>query len=153
MMKDHRGLAVLGILIAGLALANEAELDRLNSARQLWTGAHDGDYRYSYQKFCECYPGEPPVTVVTVTGGAVERVFHRHGNSEREVPARDGSFSLYWTVDELFDKLAAAYATDAVVRAEFDPDTGIPVTLFIDYDPGFVGDETDLRLTGVEILR
>ena len=152
-MKRLSWLPGLGILIAGSALANEADLERLNAARALWVDSHDGDYRYSYQKFCECYAGEPPVTVVTVIDGAIERVFHRHGNSEREVPARDGSFSLYWTVDELFDKLATAYGADAVVQAEFDADTGYPVTLFIDYDPGFVGDETDLRLTGVEFAR
>ena len=152
-MKRYGWLAGLGVLLAGPVLANEAELERLSTARALWAGAHDGDYRYSYQKFCECYPGEPPLTVVTGTDGSVERVFHRHGDSEREVPARDGSYSLYWTVDELFDKLAAAYDAGAVVRAEFDEDTGFPVTLYIDYDPGFVGDETDLRLTGVEILR
>jgi hypothetical protein len=152
-MKRFGWLTGLAILIAVSVFANEAEQDRLNAARALWAAAHDGNYRYSYQKFCECYPGEPPVTVVTVTDGAIERVFHRHGDSEREVPARDGSYSLYWTVDELFDKLAGAYDTDAVVRAEFDADTGFPVTLYIDYDPGFVGDETDLRLTGVEILR
>jgi len=105
-----------------------------------------GDLQVPF-RLIELGRGEPPVTVVTVRGGQVERVFHRHDDSEREVPARDGSLSLYWTVDELFDKLAAAYASDAVVRAEFDQASGFPQLIFIDYDPGFVGDETDLRLT------
>ena len=129
------------------ASAQDDPVAALDAARARWQSAALEDYRYSYQKYCDCYRGEPPVTVVTVRGGQVERVFHRHDDSKREVPARDGSLSLYWTVDELFDKLAAAYANDAIVRAEFDPSSGFPRSIFIDYDPGFSGDETDLRLT------
>jgi len=140
------------LLTGAPALADEADLARLESARALWGAAQAGDYRYDYRKYCECNRDEPPVTVVTVAGGAVESVYHLHGDSDREVPARDGSLDLYWTVDELFDKLADAYARDAVVRAEYEPALGYPLTLYIDYDPAFVGDETDLRLTRFEPL-
>jgi hypothetical protein len=144
------GLAAL--LTGTPALADEAGLARLESARALWRAAQAGDYRYGYRKYCDCNRDEPPVTVVTVSDDVVESVYHLHGDSDREVPARDGSLDLYWTVDELFDKLADAYAREAVVRAEYEPAFGYPVTLYIDYDPAFVGDETDLRLTRFEPL-
>lgn len=146
---------VLGLVMAiavGGATADEAGLERLASARALWESAAASDYRYGYEKHCECYRDAPPVTVVTVAGGTIERVFHRHDDSEREVPAREGSLDLYWTIDDLFDKLAGAYAREAVVRVDYDPVRGYPQTLYIDYDPTFSGDETDLRLTQFEVL-
>ena len=143
-------------LLAGLGFSAQAAaqvvgLDELNAARALWDSAQNGSYRYSYHKYCDCYRDEPPVTVINVSNGEIERVFHVQPDSDREIPAREGSLSLYWTVDELFDKLETAIAADVMVRAEFDPELGYPSLLFIDYDPEFVGDETDLRLTGVEL--
>ena len=144
---------VLGLLCVWPAVrANEADLMRLEAARALWDSAQDGSYRYSYLKYCECYRDTPPTTVVVVGNGQIERVYHLLGELESEVPARDGSSDFYWTVDDLFDKLEAAYALDAAVRVEFDAERGYPLSLFIDYDDTFVGDETDLRLTALEIL-
>lgn len=136
------GLAVLASVAAN---ADEADLSRLEAARVLWRAAQSGDYRYGYQKYCECNRDEPPTTVVTVTDGRIASVYHLHGDSDREVPARDGSLDLYWTVDDLFDKLVDAYERDAIVRAEYEPSLGYPTSLFIDYDPSYLGDETDLR--------
>ena len=124
----------------------------LEAARSQWQGAQDGNYRYSFQKYCDCYRGEPPTTVVTVRGGEIGDVYHVHSDSDRQVPAREGSFDLYWTVEDLFGKLATAYSRDAIVRVEYHPDLGYPVSLFIDYDPGFAGDETDMRLREFERL-
>jgi hypothetical protein len=142
----------LGALLLGDAALADDDLERLAAAKTLWQSVQNGSYRYSYQKYCECYRGEPPTTVVTVTDGRIDDVFHLHSDSERRVPARDGSYDLYWTVQDLFSKLEVAYVRGAVVRVEFDPNAGYPMSLFIDYDPGFVGDETDLRLSDFERL-
>jgi len=140
---------ILGFAAAS-GLADETGLARLESARQLWQTAGIDDYRYRYQKYCDCYRGEPPVTVVTVRRGTIERVFHLHDDSNREVPARDGSLDLYWTVPDLFDKLQAAYDLGATVDVDYDSGLGYPARLYIDYDATLIGDETDLRLSGVE---
>lgn len=151
-MKRSAIVAAAVTLMSLQARADEADLEALESARGLWQMAQAGDYRYSYQKYCECNREEPPTTVVTVRQGSIQSVYHLHSDSEREVPAREGSLDLYWTVDDLFDKLASAYRRDAVVRVTYEPTAGYPVSLFIDYDPGFIGDETDLRLTRFEPL-
>jgi Family of unknown function (DUF6174) len=146
-------LMSLAALATGLpVLADEADLARLEAARSLWQAAQDGDYRFGYEKFCECNRDEPPVTVITVRNDKIESIYHLHSDSDREVPAREGSLDLYWTVDELFDKLAGAYERGAVVRVEYEPSLGYPTSLYIDYDPSFEGDETDLRLTRFERL-
>jgi hypothetical protein len=142
----------LAVLTSGAALADEADLIRLEAARALWRAAQSGEYQFGYQKYCDCNRDAPPTTVVTVTGGRVAGVYHLHGDSDREVPARDGSLDLYWTVDDLFDKLADAYAREAVVRVEYEPSFGYPTSLFIDYDPSYLGDETDLRSMRFELI-
>ena len=145
-------LGLAALLATAPALPDEADLARLEAARARWQQVQTGDYRFGYRKYCECNRDEPPVTVVTVGEGRITSVHHLHDDSDREVPARDGSLDLYWTVDELFAKLATAYQRGAIVRAEYEPELGYPVSLFIDYDAAFVGDETDLRLTSFEPL-
>jgi len=152
MTRSSLALALAVSAVCFAALADETDRARMASAHALWQSAGIDTYRYSYQKYCECYRGEPPMTVVTVRKRRVDQVFHVHDDSDREVPARDGSNDLYWTIDDLFAKLEAAYASEAVVRVDYDPNLGYPVSLFIDYDPGFVGDETDLRLSRFEQL-
>jgi Family of unknown function (DUF6174) len=152
MVLGLTALAGATMLTGAAALADEADLARLEAARSLWQAAQSGDYRFGYQKYCECNRDVPPTTVITVTDGRIESVYHLHTDSDREVPARDGSLDLYWTVDDLFDKLAGAYGRDAVVRVEYEPRFGYPTSLYIDYDPGYLGDETDLKLTQFEPL-
>lgn len=151
MTRSMITLFVVAASVCGPAAATE-DGALLDSARSLWQSAQNGNYRYSFQKYCDCYRGEPPTTVVTVRGGQIEDVFHLHSDSDRQVPAREGSFDLYWTVEDLFGKLETAYSRNAIVRVEFHPDLGYPVSLHIDYDPAFTGDETDLRLREFEQL-
>ncbi len=105
------------------------------------------DYVYAYQKNCDCHRDAPPETVVTVRDGSIARVHHKHAGSDREVPAREGSLDLYWTVGGLFDLAANAYAAGAQVRVQYDAELGLPRVLYVDYDPELVGDEVDLRIT------
>jgi len=152
MTRSLLTLALVASAASFVALADDADQARLESAQALWRSAGTDTYRYSYQKYCECYRGEPPMTVVTVRDGQVDEVFHVHDDSDRQVPARDGSNGLYWTIEDLFGKLEIAYVRQAVVRVEYDARLGYPVSLYIDYDPGFAGDETDLRLSSFEQL-
>lgn len=151
-MKWHWILVGSALLVAGRGLAAEADLERLDAARERWQAVQAGDYVYGFQRYCECYAGEPPLTVVTVTGGRIVSIYFLHDYSDREVPASDDDLDYYWTIDELFDKLAQAFARDAVVRVEYHPALGYPTSLFVDYDPDFIGDETDIELSRFETL-
>jgi len=145
-------VAVLsGALLTLQASAQDAALDRLAAARQLWQSAAHADYGYSYQKYCECNRDIPPVTHVVVVDGRIERVYHVHSDSDREVPAREGSLDLYYTIDDLFAKLETAFAGGVTTRAEYDPRMGYPTSIFIDYSPTITGEELDLRQIRVEL--
>jgi hypothetical protein len=144
------GAAVAVALSSAAGAADEAALAELAAARERWQATASRDYVFSYHKYCDCNRDQPPETVVTVAAGRIVRVLHRHEDTATEVPVRERSLDLYWTIDALFDKLAAALGGDAVVRVAYEPARGYPETLFIDYDPALIGDETDLRELRVE---
>jgi len=146
-----RSAAVLALaLVVPAALADEAGLAELAAARERWQATHSGSYVFAYRKHCECQRDLPPETVVAVADGRIVSVVHRHEDTATEVPAPADSLELYWTIDGLFDKLGRALANDAVVRVAYEPGQGYPTSLFIDYAPELVGDETDLRQIRVE---
>lgn len=144
-------LAAAFLATVSTATADVA-LEQLDAARERWSEAGIGSYRYTYQKFCACYSGEPPEVVVTVTDGQVTRAYSRHDYSDREVPAGDDRLDLYWTIEDLFRKLDAAYARGVRVEADYDAEFGFPRRVFIDDFADFTGEETDLRFTAFEAL-
>ena len=141
-------LAAMAVLVSSAASADP----ELEGARARWRSATLPSYEYGYHKFCECHRESPPETVVTVRDGSVRAVRHRPAGSTTEVPAADKNFQYYWTVDGLFDLIAAAQERGVQVRAAYDAALGFPREIYIDYDANFIGDELDLRLTGVTRL-
>ncbi len=137
----------IGACLALATLAARADTGELERHRALWDAAAIRDYVYAYQKYCDCRPDSPPETVVTVRDGRVIRVHHEHADSDREVPAREGSLDAYWTIDELFALAANAHENDVHVRVRYDAELGLPRVLYVDYDPELDGDELDLRVT------
>jgi hypothetical protein len=144
----HAVFAAIVLLVAAPASA-DAELD---AARARWGAATLASYEYGYHKYCECHRESPPETVVTVRNGSVSGVRHRPAGSATEVPAADKNFEYYWTVDGLFALIGSALERGVQVRAAYDAELGFPREVYIDYDADFIGDELDLRLTGVTRL-
>jgi hypothetical protein len=143
-------LAAMG-LVAALPAPASAD-GALDAARAKWRAAKLGDYEYGYRKFCECHRESPPETVVSVRDGKVVNVRHRPVGSTTEVPAAEKNFEYYWTVDGLFELIAAAEVRHVEVRAQYDSTVGYPTEIHIDYDKNLIGDELDLKLTGVTPL-
>ncbi|MEO8464042.1 MAG: DUF6174 domain-containing protein [Gammaproteobacteria bacterium] len=124
-----------------------------DAARAKWRAAKLGNYEYGYHKFCECHRDSPPETVVSVRDGKVVNVRHRPAGSTTEVPAAEKNFEYYWTVDGLFELIAAAQQRHVEIRAQYDSTLGYPTEIYIDYDKNLIGDELDVRLTAVTPLR
>lgn len=144
----HTSLAAIGLAAALPGLADSA----LDGARARWQSAGLASYEYGYHKFCDCHRENPPETVVTVRDGAVTGVRHRPAGTTTEVPAAEKNFDYYWTVDGLFALIASAEARGVQVRAAYDAELGFPREIYIDYDANLIGDELDVRLTGVTRL-
>jgi len=152
-MRSLLTLVLLGMLHSAIAQTSDVNQPlsvRLNSARALWQHAGLDQYVYGFNKFCECHRETPPETLVEVSRGAVTDVRHIMVKTGDTVPASARNFSLYWTVDDLFALLDRASQKDAIVRADFDAELGLPRRIFIDYLPDVVGDELDVRITRFE---
>ena len=139
------------LLAAWLPQAAHADA-ALDAALARWRAARLVSYEYGYHKFCECHRDSPPETVVSVRDGTVVNVRHRPVGSTSEVPAAEKNFEYYWTVDGLFELVAAAQARHVEVRAQYDAALGYPTSIYIDYDKNLIGDELDVRLTSVTSL-
>jgi hypothetical protein len=144
----HAAVIAVALRFALPALA-DANLD---AARARWKSAAIANYEYGYNKYCDCHRESPPETVVTVRGGTVTGVRHRPVGTTVEVPAADKNLQYYWTVDGLFELIAAAQARGVQVRAAYDAELGFPREIYIDYDTNLIGDELDLRMTAVTRL-
>ena len=143
--------AVIAITALHFALPALADAN-LDAARARWKSAAIANYEYGYNKYCDCHRESPPETVVTVRGGTVTGVRHRPVGTAVEVPAADKNLQYYWTVDGLFELVAAAQARGVQVRAAYDAELGFPREIYIDYDTNLIGDELDLRMTAVTRL-
>lgn len=144
-------LAVL-LVAAALPGTGWAQNPDFTASLARWKHAALASYEYGYRKYCECHPESPPETIVTVRDGQVRAVRHRPVGYDREVPAEAKNLKYYWTVDGLFALLRAAFERGATVRATYDPTVGYPTSIDIDYDADFIGDEVDLKITGVTPL-
>jgi hypothetical protein len=144
-------VAAIGLALA-LPVAGNAQNAELAAAVKRWHAAALSSYEYGYRKYCACHPDSPPETIVTVRDGKVVGVRHRPVGYNREVPAEAKNLQYYWTVDGLFALLDSAFGRHAEVRVQYDSTLGFPKSIYIDYDPEFIGDELDVRLTGITPL-
>ena len=123
----------------------------LDQARATWERANVAEYVYGYNKFCECHAETPPETLVSVAHERVIDVRHTMVRTGDTVVADAKNFDLYWTVDDLFALLERAVRTAASVAADFDPDSGVPRSIYIDYQADLIGDEVDVRVTRFDV--
>lgn len=143
--------AVLAALaVGGMNAAHADDLEALDENRRRWQAADVDSYVYAYTKFCECHPETPPETYVTVHGGAVVDVRHKPYGFDHYVQAEPRNFEWYWTVEQLFDLVAAGIERGASVRVRYDEELGFPRRLFVDRDRDLIGDEIDLELTRLD---
>jgi hypothetical protein len=113
-----RAVFWLAAMWLAAALPASASADgALDAARAKWRAAKLGSYEYGYRKFCECHRDSPPETVVSVRDGKVVNVRHRPVGSTTEVPAAEKNFEYYWTVEGLFELIAAADAARGSPRS------------------------------------
>lgn len=152
----NRFFALMLVVISMQGVAQQPETaafptEQFESARSTWQNAAIDRYEYGYNKFCECHAETPPETIVSVEQTVVTDVRHRMFKTGDIVPADPKNFDLYWTVDDLFALLERAAEAAAIVRADFDPLSGVPRSIFIDYQPDLIGDEVDVRITRFEV--
>lgn len=132
-------LTLLALSACDVVTLGRSELER---ARALWEATGPDDYTYAVKRLCFCgYLG--PVRV-TVEDGAVVSIVPV-GDEEAPFELTEDYFP---GVDGLFDILEDAVERDAhAITATYDPETGVPVSFYIDYEEQAADEELGMEVT------
>jgi len=151
-MISPRSLLLLALLLASCAPQSGAptsgEADpggaaRLEEARRRWAARQPEAYVVTYTRHCFCPPQYRGPFAVTVRDGEPAEVAYE-GEGE---PMDEALAEAALTVDDFFDVVADAYARRAAaVHAEYDPATGQPTTLQLDYHEQVADEELGFTL-------
>jgi hypothetical protein len=138
------GLSALGLLTLFAPSCDSLgpERSELERARALWEANGPSDYVYTVERLCFC--GYRGPARVTVEDGAVVSIVYLADDE----PPVELTEELFPTVDGLFDILEDAIARDAhSISATYDPEMGVPVEFFIDYQENVADEELGMRVT------
>ena len=125
----------------GLGNGPEGELE---DNRERWTEIAPASYTYAVSRLCFCgTEATGPVRVTVVDGAVSERVYVETGDPV------DVTFADHFpAVDGLFDVLADAYEREAAqIDVTYDPETGVPLDFWIDYEVNIADEELGFRVT------
>jgi len=129
------GVGLSGCASLELSGGPEGELDK-NQAQ--WAALSLTSYEYVLRRGCFCLPAViGPVRVRVEEGAVTQRTYV---DVTEPVPSELGE--LFPPVDGLFDILADAYERDAHrVDVTYDPESGVPLDVFIDYVENIADEE------------
>lgn len=156
-MKEHRrgmsargggALLCLTFLLAGCddLGPGPGPLRDLEENRARWVGLDMDDYEYVVARRCFCPPAWLGPVRVRVVDGVVES--RTYVESSDSVPGQIAD--AFPRVEGIFDALADAYARDAFrVDVTYDPGTGVPVDVFIDYQQNVADEELGYEVDSV----
>ena len=112
--------------------------------RETWQRLRPSSYQYGVERLCFCgLEARGPVRVTVVWGDVSDRTYVDSGDP---VPAPLGD--LFPTVDGLFDVLLDAIEREAHrIDVTYDPISGVPLDLWIDYLETVADEELGFSVT------
>jgi hypothetical protein len=111
----------------------------LERARVLWRAAGIRDYTYRLRRICFCLPESLGPAWVTVRGSVlVTEVVYVDGGEPMPEQYAEGFLSVEGLFDLIDDALERGAA---VVDVTYDPETGVPLDVFIDYEARMADEE------------
>ncbi|MDT0631046.1 DUF6174 domain-containing protein [Rubrivirga sp. S365] len=135
---DGSGTDPVGEGVEGRTPASLAE------ARAAWEAGGVSAYRIVFVRHCECSHAVAGPWTVEVRGGQVVAATSEGGAGQRVEPR---------TVAGFFRVLDEAFAADTVaVRFRYDPATGLPLSLLVDYAAEVADDELSVQVLGFRAL-
>ena len=152
-LRIARASLLLASTVATLSLAGcddegpaTQQLRDLSSAQARWARVGPDDYGYAVRRRCFCgAEAIGPVRVTVVDGVATSRVYVSSGE-----PVPESLAPLFPTVDGLFGILTDAFETGAFsIDVVYDPETGVPLDVFIDYRENVADEEVGFEVTEV----
>jgi Family of unknown function (DUF6174) len=139
--------AALALVLASGAcgiLSGDGTRDDLEDSRQRWRASAPDAYVYAIERLCFCGDqARGPVRIRVVGRDAVERVYVADGSDVPSAFASD-----FPAVEGLFDIIEDAIDRNAHrIDVTYDPETGVPLDFFIDYEENTADEELGVKLT------
>lgn len=136
-------LALVLCACADLGPTGEGLRAEIAAHRALWEERRPSAYVYEVERVCFCpIEARGPVRVRVRGTQVFDRAYVATGS-----PVGDGFELFFPGVDGLFDVLEDAVTRDAdQVRVEWDPQSGAPLDLWIDYDRAIADEEQGFRI-------
>ncbi len=144
-MRFLSAFLLVGALAAGCdSGADSPQQSQLDSALETWNVQGPAEYSFTWQQLCECTAETTqPIRITVVNDAITEAVYVA---TQQPVSADVRSHLL--TVDGVFAELADAIANGADnVTVEYDPNSGVPLSVAVDYDLGVADEELSLLLS------
>ena len=114
----------------------------LGQARLLWAGQGIGTYRLKVAYICECPGGAYELSIRD--GALIQAVLD---GETVELSSIEG---FPTTVDAIFRQADAALRRGGSIQAAYDPQTGVPLKMFIDPVPNAIDDELGIEISSFE---
>lgn len=120
-------------------------LRQVEAARDRWAAHRLDRYSFDLLRVCDCTSEEAGPVTVTVQGTEPVARYYVSGG---EVPA--SLAARFLSVDGLFDLLESAIRAEAWdITVQYDPTTGVPLQLRIDYEPLDFDDDVSYKVQGL----
>ncbi len=130
---------------------SKKELQKLETAKETWLASKSSSYSFDYRQSCFCAFVEE--TRIVVVSDTVQAVLNPETGEELIIETENGEQPIYevwpdlfYTIDELFDILEEASLTADFMKGEYDANSGVPITVEIDYYRNAIDDEVTYLL-------
>lgn len=128
-----------------------ADLATLTQNRQKWDALKATHYQFKLAVGCFCaFRNQMPLSI-EVKDGKVVSMLDSNGKSVEQFA---DTFDTYNTVEKLFDKLNDALNGGAdKTTVEYNPESGYPQSIYIDYIEKAADDEINFTITDFQIIK
>lgn len=145
------GFEIAAVLVCAALAACDSQgpgvvlLDELTRNRARWAEVEPSEYSYAVERLCFCGFAATPVRVTVADGVVTDRTFVESGE-----PVPEQFADLFPSVDGLFEVLLDAIERGAhSIVVTYDPDSGVPLDIAIDYEFNVKDEELGFRVTEV----
>ncbi|MFV1883977.1 MAG: DUF6174 domain-containing protein [Balneola sp.] len=136
---------------------SNAELRKLEKAKETWQKTKTPDYSFNYRQSCFCaYFGEVKIQVFADT---VYAVVNPETGEDATIETENGDEklldlypTLFLTIDELFEELEEAAMIADEMEGSYDNDRGYPKQVSIDYLKDAIDDEVSHLISNYQVL-
>jgi hypothetical protein len=143
-MRFLPAFVLVGALAGCDSATDSPQQSELESALETWNVQGPADYSFTWQQYCECTTETTqPIRITVVNNVITDAVYV----ATQQPVSADIRLHLL-TVDGVFDELQDAVMNGAdAVSVEYDPNSGIPLSVAVDYDAGVADEELSLILS------